>query len=89
MKAQPDEISRCKLCGARIGPDITNRPMCYGCGPAEMLPHAVASLHDITLRGGCSHWSAEFIDRALGQGVAERWLKRDYEAHGIPWSERA
>lgn len=28
----------CKLCGGGIGPDITNRTMCYGCGPQEMRP---------------------------------------------------
>lgn len=28
----------CTLCGGAIGPDITGRPMCYGCGPANMRP---------------------------------------------------
>jgi hypothetical protein len=29
---------RCALCGIGIGPDITGRPMCYGCGGREMRP---------------------------------------------------
>lgn len=28
----------CRLCGSVVGPDITNRPMCYGCGPDNMKP---------------------------------------------------
>lgn len=28
----------CTLCGGEIGPDITGRPMCYGCGPRNMAP---------------------------------------------------
>ncbi len=28
----------CEHCDGDIGPDITDRPMCYGCGPDEMLP---------------------------------------------------
>lgn len=26
-------------CGGLIGPDVTGRPMCYRCGPAEMRPY--------------------------------------------------
>ncbi len=26
------------VCGGHIGPDCTGRPMCYRCGPREMLP---------------------------------------------------
>lgn len=33
----------CQLCGGAIGPDLTDRPTCYRCGPEEMLPHHVAS----------------------------------------------
>ena len=31
----------CNHCGGTIGPDITNRPMCYGCGPVAMIPAGV------------------------------------------------
>lgn len=30
--------TKCGLCSGEVGPDITGRPMCYGCGPAEMAP---------------------------------------------------
>ncbi len=35
----------CRLCGGIIGPDITDRPMCYACGPPGMRknPTAIAS----------------------------------------------
>lgn len=28
----------CWRCGGIIGPDITGRSMCYGCGPVDMMP---------------------------------------------------
>lgn len=34
----PDNPSRCHQCGGEIGPDVTDRPMCYDCGPYELLP---------------------------------------------------
>lgn len=37
---------RCKLCGIGIGPDITGRPMCYGCGPREMRPYIWTMPHN-------------------------------------------
>jgi hypothetical protein len=40
-KAKPT----CGLCGVGIGPDTTGRPMCYGCGPAEMRPPLWTSPH--------------------------------------------
>lgn len=33
----------CAHCGAQIGPDTTGRPMCYGCGPVDMIPAGVLS----------------------------------------------
>jgi hypothetical protein len=37
------DAGRCHLCGSEVGPDITGRPMCYGCGPKEMIPEGVPS----------------------------------------------
>lgn len=37
-ECNPEASKPCGLCGGRIGPDITGRPMCYGCGPKEMRP---------------------------------------------------
>lgn len=28
----------CVRCGGKLGPDITGRPICYGCGPSKMMP---------------------------------------------------
>jgi len=31
-------LKACMGCRGPIGPDLTGRPMCYRCGPADMLP---------------------------------------------------
>lgn len=35
--ATPTQVE-CVHCAGVIGPDRTGRPMCYGCGPEDMLP---------------------------------------------------
>ncbi len=32
-----DYSKPCGLCGGRIAPDVTDRPMCYGCAGAETI----------------------------------------------------
>lgn len=84
MTKQPmhDEVyyaakPRCGLCGVGIGPDVTGRPMCYGCGPAEMRPPLWTPPHncDETCTGPCdprsrfSHDGSPLTFRALAGGA--------------------
>lgn len=56
---------RC-TCGGEIGPDITDRLMCYQCGPADMLPE---SKRFVRLWTGC----AKAVEKS-GDG---RWMPGD------------
>jgi hypothetical protein len=50
-------VLRCGVCGeGEIGPDITGRPMCYGCGPQEMSPRCPQCRHRLGGHGsrGCA-----------------------------------
>jgi hypothetical protein len=46
----------CSFCGGHIGPDITNRPMCYGCGPVEMIPAGVLTDDERARRKAAEEW---------------------------------
>ena len=35
----------CAICGGELGPDITGRLMCYGCGPVDRLPREAKNYH--------------------------------------------
>jgi hypothetical protein len=46
----------CTFCGGHIGPDITNRPMCYGCGPVDMIPAGVLTDNERAIRKHFEEW---------------------------------
>lgn len=46
----------CGRCGGAVGPDTTNRPMCYGCGPVEMVPVGVLTDDERARRKASEKW---------------------------------
>lgn len=76
------DLQKCSLCGGEIGPDVTGRPMCYGCGPSGMRPKRRCPDHP-TVRIGVmidGKYCCQFPDCRFFNGATELELSIAYRA---------